>query len=366
MIRNRILWIVWIAGIALLHLFGNNFGTRVILTASLAVSVISVMIPLLIKRGVKIQFTLNDNLSGTIKVNRKCILNCTVECINSLTNEIVRNKLSVSSIMEFGINSEHCGQLRIILSDVYISDMFKLFKYKINFHEEKRVLIFPRTFNTEIILTDDITPIIDNDIYSTTKAGNDPSETFAVREYIQGDSIKSIHWKLSQKSPELMVKEYGLPVVNHVLVLFESLYKTIPLNYINAMSNVFMSVSLGLLDEDIVHTIGWKQNDTELFIGYEVKTKDDLNICMEEFLSNTVTVSDTTVIAGYKNSGDYFPYNHIIVVASYIEPDIESIYNGNRITVLQCDNADYINPGNINVIDFPVDKYQSVLNKLEL
>ena len=355
---------MWIIGVGLLHLFGNNFGTRVILISSLLVSVVSVVIPLFMRKFIKIQFTLDENYAGNITVSRKVDLHCTVKCINSLTNEMI-----VSSALNFTVNTEHCGQIRIIVSDVYIFDILKLFKYKIDFHEEKRILIFPSTFNTEIILTDDITPIIDNDIYSTAKAGNDPSETFAVREYIQGDSIKSIHWKLSQKSPNLMVKEYGLPVVNHVLLLFESAVLKeylIPPNYIGAMSNVFMSISLGLLENDIAHTIGWKQNDTELFVGHEIKNKDDLNISMEEFLSNTVTISDTTVIGSYKNADGGYLYNHIIVVSGYIAPDIESIYNGNRITVLQCDNADYIGSDNISVIDFPAEKYQSVLTKLEL
>ena len=39
------------------------------------------------------------------------------------------------------------------------------------------------------------------------RKGNDPSEIFDIREYVPGDDIRSIHWKLSSKTDTLILKE---------------------------------------------------------------------------------------------------------------------------------------------------------------
>ncbi len=48
--------------------------------------------------------------------------------------------------------------------------------------------------------------------YHPHKSGNDSSYIRETREYRPGDSLKSIHWKLSAKRETLLVKEFGLPL----------------------------------------------------------------------------------------------------------------------------------------------------------
>jgi len=45
--------------------------------------------------------------------------------------------------------------------------------------------------------------------YADERYESDPSVTCGIREYIPGDSIRSIHWKLSEKTGKTMVREYG-------------------------------------------------------------------------------------------------------------------------------------------------------------
>ena len=51
----------------------------------------------------------------------------------------------------------------------------------------------------------------DSDIYDDIRPGYDPSELFDVREFQNGDRLQSVHWKLSARTDELMVKENSLP-----------------------------------------------------------------------------------------------------------------------------------------------------------
>lgn len=54
------------------------------------------------------------------------------------------------------------------------------------------------------------------------RPGTDPSETFSIREYLPGDPIRQIHWKLSQKNDTTMLRELGLPVAEETLLLLDT------------------------------------------------------------------------------------------------------------------------------------------------
>ena len=56
-------------------------------------------------------------------------------------------------------------------------------------------------------------------MYDENSPGYDNSELFQVREYRPGDRIQNIHWKLTAKQEELMVKEHALPKACPVILL---------------------------------------------------------------------------------------------------------------------------------------------------
>lgn len=85
-------------------------------------------------------------------------------------------------------------------------------------------LITPNTFGLQVEVVYGENAVLDAEEYSMSKAGFDPSETFAVREYRAGDHIHQIHWKLSEKLDGLIVRDYGLPVQNTILLLLETGY----------------------------------------------------------------------------------------------------------------------------------------------
>jgi Uncharacterized conserved protein (some members contain a von Willebrand factor type A (vWA) domain) len=362
---NRFVWFLWLIGVALLHLFGNNLGTRIILISSVIIPITGIIITLAIKKknikaelSIKNECKKHEDIAATIKIsNHGHSVVCDITCVNLLTNEKTIIDFSNYTI-DYPINSNYCGKLRIIVDNFILYDPFKLLKRKLNLSEEVEITVIPDTFNTQIELIDDIANVIDNDIYSTAKAGNDMSETFAVREYIPGDSIKSIHWKLSQKSDKLMVREFGLPIVNQILILLETaILNEVTPEQIDAMAEVFISVSLKLAEQDIPHTAGWKQDEIE------INSKEDVSVLIDKILSNTVTLSDTTTITSYRDNLE--SYSHIVVISSYIEPDIDSLYNGNRVTLLHCgDEHNSLN--NIHIIPFSVDNYQTDLSVLEI
>mgnify|MGYP000007718944 CR=1 FL=1 len=62
---------------------------------------------------------------------------------------------------------------------------------------------------------------LESDFFSNENEGFDHSEPIGIREYRQGDSYKSVHWKLSFRLGDIYVREYGEPVTDSLCIYVE-------------------------------------------------------------------------------------------------------------------------------------------------
>lgn len=390
MVKNRCLWAFWLLGVGFLYLFKNDTEARIILIASFLIPTLLIIFAGIAVKKVDASLEVPEvcgkgiSLGGKILIYNGSILpalrvSCTIKCQNMLTGERKEEKLSIilmtkgEKCLPFDAGSDYCGKLRISIADCRLRDMFGLSAWKLKPPPEKTVVVVAETFEPQITIVENVNAIIDSDIYSMTKPGSDPSETFAIREYVPGDSIKSIHWKLSQKSESLMVREYGFPIINQILLLFEASclgeYGIPAPKQIDAMAEAFLSISVALAKQGISHTIGWKHSDSGLFISHEIRFVEELDAVTEEFLSNTVMADQLTTIGCYRKFYDQCAYSHVAIVSSYVEPDNDMIFNGNRITVLRCvvnSTEDGVCPAGIQQVLFSGSHYREELGRLEL
>ncbi|MFG6325431.1 MAG: DUF58 domain-containing protein [Lachnospiraceae bacterium] len=61
----------------------------------------------------------------------------------------------------------------------------------------------------------------ESDEYSEHISGSDKSQIFDINTYQLGDSIKDVHWKLSSKTDNLMVKRYSYPIERRINVFID-------------------------------------------------------------------------------------------------------------------------------------------------
>lgn len=109
------------------------------------------------------------------------------------------------------------GRYDIGVKSIRIHDLLGLFSYKINPLEKKSILVKPRIVDIQYKDVP-VARISEGDLTSGYKeAGND--EIVDIREYVYGDSIRKIHWKLSTKLEKTMVKETRNELDNDVLVI---------------------------------------------------------------------------------------------------------------------------------------------------
>ncbi|MBE6710169.1 MAG: DUF58 domain-containing protein [Clostridia bacterium] len=124
-----------------------------------------------------------------------------------------------SYIVNHTTSFKYRGTYEIGVRCLYISDFLGLFAIRLDVDIYNNVLVFPRKLNMNMKMATSATDIPNDSaklVFSTEKA-----EIGNIREYIPGDSLKSVHWNLSSKSPvgTLMVKDFNTNTSQSVYVL---------------------------------------------------------------------------------------------------------------------------------------------------
>ena len=98
----------------------------------------------------------------------------------------------------------------------YVYDFFRLFRVRVPIENMTTVYVLPRRMNLEDILAQSVS----DDTARTVKSPLvvDRLEVSDIRDYQNGDPLKSIHWKLSSKSENFVVKDYNTGTSNETVI----------------------------------------------------------------------------------------------------------------------------------------------------
>ncbi len=119
-------------------------------------------------------------------------------------------KLAMSPRADYTVNNTvrfpFRGQYSIGVDCLYVYDFFRMFRLRIDVGETETVSVLPRRLHTDISQAG----AVSDSARKSRKAPNsyEKIEISDIREYRNGDPLKSIHWKLSSKSEDFMVKNY--------------------------------------------------------------------------------------------------------------------------------------------------------------
>ena len=99
--------------------------------------------------------------------------------------------------------TDHCGGLRAELDKPRVSDYLGLFRFRVRKTSGQTVLILPEPVSMEV--PPDLTRYLAQRWHP--KPGGGYAENHEIRQYHPGDNLNQIHWKLSAKAGELMLRE---------------------------------------------------------------------------------------------------------------------------------------------------------------
>ncbi|MDO4206430.1 MAG: DUF58 domain-containing protein [Lachnospiraceae bacterium] len=181
----------------------------------------------------------------------------------------------------------HCGIVKSCIVSARIGDPLGLFSRKLIIESAGcECLVMPHLYHTGIRMEEMEHYDMESFRYADAKVGTDSSETVSIREYTEGDSVRAIHWKLSAKTGDIMIKEYGYPVDSKTVLIADKRKKADlqSVDDIDRLTEFSLSTSLTLTEQEANHVLGWYDANASEFICRSIQTADDLYEAIPDFL----------------------------------------------------------------------------------
>jgi len=202
-------WLLCMIAMIAGYLMMPDMGLLCALLVFAAAPIVSWLIMILIRNKIRIQLM----VPGVVGKRKSFVLSAKLQCgtgiplgktvvwlqlTNTVTEEVQCKKVCFRGDGEWHLESIYCGCVECRVIRAWCYDIFGILPMRIPCKVKKRTVVMPDTFPVEIesILTrSDMEDCVE---YALDKKGSDPTETLQIREYVPGDSLRQIHWKMSK------------------------------------------------------------------------------------------------------------------------------------------------------------------------
>lgn len=368
MINKWLQYSLMLSVAAVFHIFVADYISFWILAFLAALPLVSFVFALLAKNGATAELIIksssiqkNEQLPIQLKTyNKHLFMACRVRVKLTIENELLQQKEDRFFLMTAGhagqtveqiVSSDYCGMLRCTIAELRIYDTMGLFSFRKNADIRHSVAILPSVYPL-MAISSTILQDVENNITSRTMKGNDPSEIMDVREYRDTDRIARIHWKLSDKYDQLMVKDFGDPISNDVLLLLDLIGNS-PEETCSLLDAAY-SISNFLIKNQLTFEMEWYDSIHERSVLNDISQKNDLKSAFEDIMTNGRCQKQPWVLKSCSRASVQKPYSVVMYLCSEITSNsIDLIYkrlSGSRIYIMLVTDVPTTRPG-ITTID---------------
>jgi hypothetical protein len=320
MLRNQLKYLLLLGAVGLLAILYNTYYMGILFLAVLGMPFFMLLLLFYVYASVDAELVSSAHI-----VNRRETLPITVQLTNCSIFPITNIKIyltyqnayskkkykteymvsvdaRISAQVTVTLKSEHAGNLVISLKGIRIYDYLRLFSLRKRQIGEVKAAVLPNYYELpEWKISGGCANLIDSDTYSTTKCGDDPSEIFAIREYREGDRLQRIHWKLSSKQNQLMIKEFSDPISCSILILVDlsSRKGKELLPFADAILECALSLSYTLMLHKQIHYLAWYDAEHKGCRRIRITQEQELFEAMDALLQAKLYRESEDIIMNY-------------------------------------------------------------------
>ena len=218
--------------------------------------------------------------------------------------------------------------------------MLKLFKIKIPLNDSSKLFgectftIVPEYIAIENNIANYSEMGLETDDFSKNSKGDDPSEIFDIHEYINGDKINRIHWKLTAKQDKTMVKDYSLPISNSIVMMVDLNIDTDKNDYMliyDTIIETVASISNYLIENETPHKVVWfdkNKNENEII---SVKDEETSRLLVSLLLQAAVYTEPDLAMINYINDNERFKCGHLLYFSAEYNQNLSGVMNDNDL-----------------------------------
>jgi uncharacterized protein (DUF58 family) len=160
----------------------------------------------------------------------------------------------------YPFSAQDCGAVKIRVSSLAFYDLMGLFCWHRSPNLSTELRVYPPELPLHTKLSQASETKNFGQIYDPYKKGQDVSEVAGLRDYVPGDPVHSIHWKLSGKLDKTIIREFGSPSDYNTLILYELTDSDgkDPVSHSrnNAVLALTAALSLSMLKISLEHQVG--------------------------------------------------------------------------------------------------------------
>lgn len=359
-----------------------DFAVVLLIVVS-AIPVLMFIIGAVIKHSISIKMILNST-SATKKqgftvqliIENRCIFpvgkaetnieyyNCfdgKKNCFRLLLPVQDRNTQSIA----FKLSSKFCGMINIRCSHIMIYDPLKIFRFRVPCNIVREIPILPEghEIGGQVCFTDRIND--ESSLFSEHKPGDDPSEIFDLRDYNPGDKLNRIHWKLSSKKDDFIVKDYSLPIDIPCTVFLDLTYDNkseYAMPVYDTLVETLISMSSFLLENERCHRIVFFNARNKCFSEKDVKDMDSLAEAAQMLISSaSCNIPCQSPSVWFADNGCLSLSSFIFISAAperavmeYIEDSVDADIKNALIVTPSAEKASELASGYADICTIPV------------
>ena len=178
-------------------------------------------------------------------------------------------------------DADHCGRVRCEIERLRVVDGLGLFALPIPRPQACAALALPRLLDLPL------PPLLRGETEAVgplkPRPGGGPGEDYDLRPYRAGDPVTTIHWKLSSKRDELVVRETLEPRQEGIVLTFDHFGAW---DEVDGVLDRLLTWSTALLEEGRSHTVAWLHPVTGELRRFLVADRRTQSRCLSAILSD--------------------------------------------------------------------------------
>lgn len=216
-----------------------------------------------------------------------------IEIVNELTKEKTDKRLSVSAPIRsnvttcLNVSSKYCGKISIRVKEFTILDLLGIFKRRMKIDEKNCFYVVPNSHHQSIEQQSPSVKEFDGIEINTVYLG-DSTDYLQLKPYQPGDSVKKIHWKLSSKLREFVIKETSSPLTSTLVLFLETNYqRMLSAEEIDSLMERYIAYANYFIAKRIPIEVAYYEED--FLQRYEVESVEKLESLLADLLQVSIT-----------------------------------------------------------------------------
>ena len=282
----------------------------------------------------------NDSMIPLLHVEAQLVVK------NLLTGQVDELRVPVSVgprekvSAPFVIQSELCGRVECGVSRVVASDPLGLVNRKAESAAVRRLSIMPELREAYLRTLATAAPLSDTTTYSPYVKGPDASELFALREYEPGDDVRRIHWKLTEKTGQIMVREPSLPLDNSVLVFWDKVLMgpcADRARVADSLAEVLLAICVQLTDAGVEFDIAANDAQSGRCFTSHVTDEGDIYELIGHLMTGTLERAGESGLAGYMREMGTLLCSRLVYAGTCLPPELYDAARTRDVLAFVCD-----------------------------